>query len=168
MYVHTSINHAGDTYGGWWASTFYLLSLRLFEKVGAYGNSEWPYLTSGCSKHIANVAFRAKPNGRYIEVAVLQRAGIARVYCKKNLTLFHGMDKMSAKFCYHSISNLIWGTRSAFAKPIFEGNLTLAGQWQLPKVRPLGKNFEHYVYRIRSKIIILYFSSGYLTPCWET
>ncbi len=27
------------------------------------------------------VAFRAKPNGQYIEVAVLQRAGIARVYC---------------------------------------------------------------------------------------
>ena len=28
-------------------------------------------------------AFRAKPNGRYIEVAVLQRAGIARVYCNQ-------------------------------------------------------------------------------------
>ncbi len=26
------------------------------------------------------VSTRAKPNGRYIEVAVLQRAGIARVY----------------------------------------------------------------------------------------
>ena len=33
-----------------------------------------------CAVNI-EVAFRAKPNGRYIEVAVLQRAGIARVYC---------------------------------------------------------------------------------------
>ncbi len=33
-----------------------------------------------CAVNI-EVAFRAKPNGRYIEVAALQRAGIARVYC---------------------------------------------------------------------------------------
>ncbi len=33
-----------------------------------------------CAVNI-EVAFRAEPNGRYIEVAVLQRAGIARVYC---------------------------------------------------------------------------------------
>ncbi len=33
-----------------------------------------------CAVNI-EIAFRAKPNGRYIEVAVLQRAGIARVYC---------------------------------------------------------------------------------------
>ncbi len=33
------------------------------------------------TQNIIEVAFCAKPNGRYIEVAVLQRAGIARVYC---------------------------------------------------------------------------------------
>ncbi len=44
------------------------------------------YLIKGefCAVNIIiAIAFRAKPkfNGRYIEVAVLQRAGIARVYC---------------------------------------------------------------------------------------
>ncbi len=35
-----------------------------------------------CSKHLFKLAICAKPNGRYIEVAVLQRAGMARrVYC---------------------------------------------------------------------------------------
>ncbi len=33
-----------------------------------------------CAVNI-KLAFRAKPNGGYIEVAALQRAGIARVYC---------------------------------------------------------------------------------------
>ncbi len=37
-------------------------------------HTEWRVLYN---KHLAIVAIRAKPNGRYIEVAVLQRAGIA-------------------------------------------------------------------------------------------
>ncbi len=35
-----------------------------------------------CAVNI-EVAFHAKPNGRYIEVAALQRVGIARVYCNR-------------------------------------------------------------------------------------
>ncbi len=35
-----------------------------------------------CSKHL-ELAIRAKPNGRYIKVAILQRAGIAKVYCNE-------------------------------------------------------------------------------------